>query len=494
MIRFARTFAAAAVMACAPVWAELEAPAPVVPRVLDLATAQRIALDANPNLMAAEARIRQAQARVRQSRSTFFPQVIGQTSLSKTELSDKQLAASRAGVLSGQVQALTGQFQSLAFTGNLGGGPLSFITPAAVWGIQTAGLLDIDESTEQYGVTLGATWLLFDGFEREFSYRAARFARQESEEALREGQRMLLSAVAAAYYQAQLNHENIAIALADEAFNERLVKEAEARQRAGSGSLSDVLNFEVQANEADAQRIDAERAYRVALIGLAELMGAPDAFVAPDQELVVLESERPEEMTMPDVDTALELAKTLRPDLSQAGYAVRRAQATVNARRGAFYPEVSASVSRDAFRTDDYDFDRGDFSTTFGLTMTYTFFAGGRNVALVSEARALRSEYEYTRDALEIEVAADVRTALANLRAAQESLMLQRKNAEFVKRNRDLVEKGYAADQESLVRLTQAERDYTAARVRLTVALVSLRSAWHDLRTATGEVLAAAES
>lgn len=490
MIRLALTLIAFA--AGAPVMADPEPAPAAIPRVLDLAAAQRIALDANPNLMAAEARIRQAQARVRQARSAFFPQVVGQTSLSKTELSDKQLDAARAGVLAGQLQSLTGQFQSLAFTGNLGGGPLSFVTPAAVWGIQTAGLLDIDESTEQYGVTLGATWLLFDGFEREFSYRAARFARRESEAALREGQRMLLGAVAATYYQAQLSHENIAIARADEEFNARLLEEAEARRKAGSGPLSDVLNFEVQANEAHAQRIDAERAYRVALIGLAELMGVPDAFVAPDQELAPLESEQPGEMTMPEAEEAVALAKELRPDLSQAGYAVQRAAASANARRGAFYPEVAASVSRDAFRTDDYDFDRGDFSTTFGLTMTYTFFAGGRNAALVGEARAVRSEFEYARDALEIEVAADVRTALANLRAAQESLMLQRKNAEFVKRNRDLVEKGYAADQESLVRLTQAERDYTAARVRLTAALVSLRSAWHDFRTATGETLAGA--
>jgi len=91
--------------------------------------------------------------------------------------------------------------------------------------------------------------------------------------------------------------------------------------------------------------------------------------------------------------------------------------------------------------------------------------------------------------AAEIEVASDVRQAIESLEASQDNLKLQRANADYVQRNRDLVEKGYAAGQASLVRLNEAQRDLIEARARLALARVSLRQAWHDLRTATAETL-----
>ncbi len=39
------------------------------------------------------------------------------------------------------------------------------------------------------------------------------------------------------------------ISRADKAFNERLLKEAQARRRMGAGSLSDELNFEIRVNK-----------------------------------------------------------------------------------------------------------------------------------------------------------------------------------------------------------------------------------------------------
>jgi outer membrane protein TolC len=57
-----------------------------------------------------------------------------------------------------------------------------------------------------------------------------------------------------------------------------------------------------------------------------------------------------------------------------------------------------------------------------------------------------------------------------------------------------LVEKEYDAGQASLTRLNEAQRDLTAAQSRLALARVTLRRAWHALRTATAESLASYES
>ena len=79
---------------------------------------------------------------------------------------------------------------------------------------------------------------------------------------------------------------------------------------------------------------------------------------------------------------------------------------------------------------------------------------------------------------------------MASLRSAKDQLLLQRENAELVRRNRDLVEKEYATGQTSLVRLNEAQRNLIQARGRLALARVSLRQARQGLKAATGEILA----
>ena len=312
---------------------------------------------------------------------------------------------------------------------------------------------------------------------------------KSSEAALLEAERLIRAAVAEAYYSAQLARENVAIAKADEAFNERQLREAKARRRAGSGSLSDVLNFEIQMNAARGSSIDANRAYITALTGLAELMAFPDAAFPEALPLAELPEETEEDLAKPDRGNRVAYAKGHRPDMVQAEYGVKRAQAGVGRSRAPFYPTVSTYVSKDAVRSKDFDFGEDDFGTTIGVNVSYNLFAGGRDIGAMREAKAIRSESEHELHRVGLMVAGDVHRALAELRAAQERVALERDNASYVERNRDLVEKEYRAGQASLVRLNEAQRDLIRAQGSLALARVSLFLAWHNLETATGESL-----
>ena len=86
-------------------------------------------------------------------------------------------------------------------------------------------------------------------------------------------------------------------------------------------------------------------------------------------------------------------------------------------------------------------------------------------------------------------VASEVREAIANVETAQRELLLQRNNAELVKRNRDLVDKEFNAGQASLVRLNEAQRDLNQATSQLALARVGLRQTWKNLDVATGRIL-----
>lgn len=179
-------------------------------------------------------------------------------------------------------------------------------------------------------------------------------------------------------------------------------------------------------------------------------------------------------------------AREHRPDLERAQLGVHRTGAAVKQRKGAYFPEVTAFASRDASTTDGESLHGGDFSTTLGLNVSYSLFNGGRRKAQVDEARKLREEAEHELTQTELDAAQDVRENVANVQNAQEQLILARTTAEYVQRNRDLVEKEYQAGQGSLARLNQAQRDLIESQSRLAQARVSLRLSWEMLHTATG--------
>jgi len=422
-------------------------------RVLNLKTAQQIALAGNPSLAAAGERVHQARERVSQARSAYWPRLDLTGSASRVLLSENDYQASLASARR--------------------------INP----------LSEVNDREDYYNTGLKLSWTLFNGFERKFSKMSALYGEKESQEARIDSRRLLISSVAAGYYNAQLARENIAIAEANEDYNRRQLEEAEARLRMGTGSLSTVLNFKVQINSAKAEHIKAKQAYEVTMSSLAYLMGIAGATFPAQLELAILETETPEELVLPDSKEQINYAKGHRPDLQQSNHLLKQADSNVRMAKAGFFPTISMSASVDGDRKNDRDFEQEDFGETIGVNLSYNLFAGGYNRAKVREAKARRVETEKRLENLIIAVEADVVSALADLRSAQEQLALQRSNSILVKQNRDLAEKEYTAGQGSLVRLNEAQRDLVTARSRLALALVSMRQAWQGLKVSTAEIL-----
>ncbi|MCC6145915.1 MAG: TolC family protein [Candidatus Hydrogenedentes bacterium] len=466
-----------------------------LPQVLDLETAQLRVLMDNPGLRSAQERVLAAQEVIKQARSLYFPNVDVDYAATKTWLSPNTIRAAQDAVLYGSIGGLLNSLPNILLGRIPVTSPLTLVSLVGETVLEARSARDdLEASLENYQASLTVSYILFNGFARKFGLLAAKYGALETEAARREAQRLLLDAVAQAYYEVQLARENIAIAVADEGFNVRQLEDAQARRRVGTGSLSDVLNFEIRVREARSQRLRSERGYAVARVGLAALMGLEKAYLPEDVEVSELESERPDEMQLPETEQLVDLGLAQRPDLKQDEFARDRADANVGAQRAPFLPQVTVFGSKDAQLSDNSRFETDDFGSTVGVSVNYNLFAGGRNRAALAEAKAQRRAAEYLVYDTEIEVASDVRQAVVDLKTAQQELILQRATTEYVQRNRDLVEKEYDAGQASLTRLNEAQRDLIAAQSRLALARVALRRSWHALQTATAETLARYES
>ncbi len=426
-------------------------------KVLDLATAAKIALSENPSLAAARARVQQASQVVRQARSSYWPRLDAGAGYSRVDLSDNAFQSQ---------QALTQAMQAMGIPATL------------------------NDPEDYYTADLTASWLVFDGFARKFNLAAARYGEKSTTEARNDTQRLLLSAVTFAFLEAQLALENISITKADEAFNQRQYTEANLRYEVGTGALSDVLNFQVRVNNARTERILDERDYKSARIRLAALLGLPQGRLPNHIELAPLIPTTSEELGAPQAAELLEKAFALRPDLQQSEWMVHQAEAGVKTAQAGYYPSINLSATWDGERTEDAGFESEDFGNTVALGLTWNIFAGGLTRAKTAEAKAKLYAVEKERQDAKVKVASEVQKVVTRIDTAQEQLALQESNTKLVQQQRGLVEKEYKAGVGSLGRLNEAQRDLTVAQGRLAFARVALREAWYDLQTATGQIVA----
>jgi len=423
----------------------------MLPEVLTLKEAHRIALADSPSLKAAEARLEQAEAVMKQSRSEYLPTLDTTLTANQRRLSDEEIE----------------QGEQTA---------------------QTFGV-DFEETIETYTGNVSLRYTIFDGFGRKFRNANARLGAERSEESLREAHRLLLNSVSLAYHNVQLARENSTIARADESFNQRQLKEAQLRYKAGRGSLSDTLNFEVRIRSAQSALLQTERSQAVALIVLVKLLGVEHRRVPESMDVDDLMLERMDEMIVPDTQRMVDQALSERPDLSSTRLLLDQTEALVGLGKSNYFPTVSGFLSGDDRRADNSYFGNEGFTSTIGIQLPYTIFSGGRRKAVLNENRAIHREATHILTEQEIQVVAEVQEAAQNLETAQQVLILQRETASLVEQNRDLVEKEYRAGQGSLVRLNQAQRDLTSQQVSLARARVSLRQAWVNLNSATGAIL-----
>ena len=420
-------------------------------QVLDLETAQWIALAENANFAASTARIGQAMAQKHQARAAYWPKVAFSASAMRNRMSDalykKQLLSAR------------------------------MLDPMA----------KVDDPVENYSLNLSVSYVLFDGFLSKYQYLTAKMGHEISKVQHQDTKRLLLQQVANLFFQTQLARENVAIAEANIDFYKQKLKEAKARQDIGAGSLSDSLNFQVQLNAARTTLIQANESFQLALLRMADQLGIPVFYNAIT--LANLEVEKSEELSQPDIQTKIEQAFAFRPDVQLYQKIIEQAKNQEKAALAYNYPFLEINATYQGERTENNRWQNDDFGNSVAINLTYPIFAGGYYQAGVKEAEYRIKEAESTWKSIQKTIDTQVRQAVTQVKAAQEQVGLQRENASLVKRNRDLVEKEYAAGQNSLVRLNEAQRDLITAKSRLAGALVSLHQAWQNLQAQTGEIL-----
>ena len=406
---------------------------------LTLLEAKKIALKQNPTLAKAKAAIESATAQVNQAKSAYWPTLDANASIKRNR--DKA----------------------------------------------TRPLRDYEQNTS-YSTGLSLGWVVFDGFSRQLALMDREYSLQSSIEADKDAQRLLLQAVSSAFYAVILAQDGMNIAKEDADYNRMILEDAKKRQEGGIATPSEVLNFELQVQNAEVDYITAQKNWRVAIVALAALLNMPqDTFwdsveiIPPPPEAINIEL---------SLENLLEYAKRNRPDIRIAQNNIALAENAIKAAKSSWYPSLNLFM--------DYGFDRDhsahfnthyDRNVTFGVAANWNLFNGFKTRAYVAQGYAELDKAIEAKNELLLDIDADVRKNYLALESNRHQLAAQEKILATAQKIRDLVREEYRGGTSTITRLNEAQTDVTISASARSQAYVQVLSSLEAISACTGGIL-----
>jgi outer membrane protein TolC len=192
------------------------------------------------------------------------------------------------------------------------------------------------------------------------------------------------------------------------------VKLQESLQDVERGNALDVAVLESRASALDARQAALTQRLQIhdLTISLNDLMGLPlNTTIALDADVSAAS------MSVPSREECIRIAQQHSPEIQAAKQSVEKAKAGLSAAKDAYIPDVTG-LARYSYQS-GVPFLVHNFGT-FGFTLSYDLFDGGRRVAGIKDAQTVLSEAELNLTKVEDEVEVQVETAYDKVEQLQD--------------------------------------------------------------------------
>lgn len=325
-------------------------------------------------------------------------------------------------------------------------------------------------TTTQYSVGLGAAAWELDFFGRVNSLREGALQRYfASVEARRSAQLSLVAQVGETYFTWAANRALLDLATDTLARQRESFEVVKQRHERGLSSSLDVSQAATAVHSARVDIARYQRQLEESFTALELLVGAPlDA--GQFAQRIVLDAG-----VTADVPAGLDSQVLLqRPDILQAEYQLRAANADIGAARAAFFPRIALTASAGSASNElDGLFSSGTGTWSFSPQISLPIFTWGSNTAALDVANLRKeasvAEYEQTIQVAFKEALDSIRaleTLDAQFAAQQDLVQASEKSLELAKLR-------YERGVDSFLEVLVSQRDYNMARQGLVAVRLS---------------------
>ncbi len=414
------------------------------PRVLALATAERAALEQQPQIRVARAQTAVAEATAEQVRSPLLPQVIG----------------------SAQYAHEWGAFRALGSTGSsIGGG--------------TTGIASLSNNFNVYSFGINATQLIYDFGQTTHKYGAAKANVEAQQYAEQVARVQIVVTVRRAYFTARENKELVDVSRETLSDQEKHLAQVQGFVQVGTQPEIALAQQKAAVANAEVQLITAQNNYETAKAMLnqsAGLVGGTDYDVGDETLGSLSDEDQP-------LETLVRKAMVTRPELADLAKQRDAQEATARSAKGGYGPSLSATAGASE---SGLTLDGLGPNVNVGVILTWPVFQGGLTVGQVRQAEAGLDGVDAQRALEELQVRLDVNAAQLAVRAAKATIGAADEALSSAREQLRLAEQRYATGVGSIIELNDAQAAYTSAAGQVVQARYSLAIARAQLLAALG--------
>jgi outer membrane protein TolC len=336
-----------------------------------------------------------------------------------------------------------------------------------------------------YRTRAEASLPLFTGGRVSSSVDSARNAERAAVEDFRNGYADLVLETTRAYWGLATALENEQVLKEALAAYEAHLKDAQNRQRVGMAAKNEVLQVQVERDQAELIWIRAQNARQVSTANLLRLLDYDDDIrVEPTDPL---ESPRP---PLPSQETLVNRALERRPDRAALKARVDAAEALIGLQKASFWPQVNAVGGYDYSRPNKKILpmkDDWDVTWDVGLNLTMNLFEGGRSAANVDQARAQARALRAQLDDADEKIRLDVISRLRDLESAEAAVPVTTRSIEAAKENVSVAKNRYHAGVIPSSELLDAETSLLSVGLARADVLARVHTAQAELARAAGD-------
>ena len=335
-----------------------------------------------------------------------------------------------------------------------------------------------------YSVAFTARQGLYHGGAFDVARQSARLQEHLADAQIRAAEQGTVFAVCKTYLDALLAEELLGVSKAAVESAAGHLADVERRKQQGVASDFDVLRAQVERSNLLAEQVRQQNALHLATTAILHAMGA-------SQESQIRLTDRLERKTLTVRDKAAgKTALALRPEVIQAGLAVRLQEEGLRAAHGRYWPQLDAFFRYAWTKPDQQALGSTDWgdSWTAGLTVGMPLFEGGARRGQVAQAEAGVRQAESRLAAVKQQVLLETSQAVLGLQDAEEMVRSQNASVDRAREGLRLAEVGYREGVNTELQVTDARTALTQARALYHQALHAHSMARIGVRRATGEL------
>lgn len=406
------------------------------------------AFERNPDLTAAAERIGQAEAKVAEAAAAFYPKLTGRVGYGYSDDPTQAFSA-----IVSQRRFSNRDFQNINQPGYV----------------------------ENFRPEVVGAWSLFRGGSDYFRKKAAELGVEAAELERSARRNSLAASVTSAYYAVLAAPKQLEVARRSIEAVDSALRHAQAQYREGALLKSDVLSLEVRRAQAGEAEVRALNGVELTRSGLKTLLGLGAA-----DPLAVREGgdTAPVPATAGVADLITQ-ALAQRPEMQAAAQQVEICQKELLAEQGGHLPRVNAYAAY-GMNTRTPDFNTNRDNVTLGLNAEVDLFAGGATAARVSGAGRKVAEAQAIQQRTRLEIEDEVQQTHANLKEAQQRLIMAEIADRAAEEAMRLVYQQYKGGSANVTRYLDAEADRAQAQARAVMARYDAQVAQANLQKALG--------